>query len=188
MSDEIITTLIGVGTTIAGTILGWALNTWSNHGRLNIFVSDWADNFLYNEMGSMVPCSEFDNVESFQYKVSLNLYNSGGNIKIMRNIQIVFSDGENDIKSDMPFDDATKKYFRPITSYDKVGVINIPPKSVITLALHNNVWNKNDELDFIFKSKKIYLAYTDEKNKVRRKLLKIINYENRFTAHKQENK
>lgn len=39
MNGEIITALIGVGATIAGTILGWVLNTPSNAGTLKIFVS-----------------------------------------------------------------------------------------------------------------------------------------------------
>ena len=41
MNSEIITALIGVGATIAGTVLGWMLNNLSNRGKLNIFVSSW---------------------------------------------------------------------------------------------------------------------------------------------------
>lgn len=37
MNSDITTALIGVGATIAGTILGWVLNNLSNRGKLNIY-------------------------------------------------------------------------------------------------------------------------------------------------------
>lgn len=59
MNSEITTALIGVGATLAGTVLGWVLNNLSNRGKLNIFVSSWEDSFKYNNsIGEMVPCSK----------------------------------------------------------------------------------------------------------------------------------
>lgn len=189
MDNELTTALIGVGATIAGTVLGWMLNNLSNRGKLNIFVSSWEDSFKYNNnIGEMVPCSKREDVESYSYKVSFDLYNSSGNTKIMRNIQIVFSDGKNDIEKQTPQDDATKRYSHPMVFYDKVEPINIPPKAVIKLDLHDGAWDKDGKLDFIWKSKKVFLVYTDEKNRVRRKLIKAEDYENYFNNHKQEDK
>lgn len=187
MDSEITTALIGVGATIVGTVLGWMLNNLSNRGKLNIFVSSWEDKFQHNNsFGEMVPCSNREDVRNYSYEVSLDLYNSSGNTKIMRNIKIVFNDGKDDIEKNTPMDDATKKFSQPLVFYDKVGPINIPPKAVIKLNLHDGVWNENGKLDFIWKSKKIYLVYTDEKNKIRRKLIKTENYENYFNNHTQE--
>lgn len=187
MDNEITTALIGVGATIAGTVLGWMLNNLSNRGKLNIFISFWEDSFKYNNsIGEMVPCSKCEEVQSYSYKVSFDLYNSSGNTKIMRNIQIVFTDGKTDIKKQIPMDDATKRYSHPMVYYDKVEPINIPPKAVIKLDLHDGAWDKDGELDFIWKSKKVYLVYTDEKNKTRRKLIKTEDYENYFNNHTQE--
>lgn len=85
MNSEITTALIGVGATLAGTVLGWVLNNLSNRGKLNIFVSSWEDSFKYNNsIGEMVPCSKKEDVQSYSYKVSFDLYNSSGNTKIMR--------------------------------------------------------------------------------------------------------
>lgn len=189
MDSELTTALIGVGATIAGTVLGWMLNNLSNRGKLNIFVSSWEDSFKYNNnIGEMVPCSKREEVESYSYKVSFDLYNSSGSTKIMRNIQIVFSDGKNDIEKQTPQDDATKRYSHPMVFYDKVEPINIPPKAVIKLDLHDGAWDKDGKLDFIWRSKKVFLVYTDEKNRVRRKLIKAEDYENYFNNHKQEDK
>ena len=187
MRIEIQTALIGVGATIAGTILGWILNALSNSGSLKVFVSFWEDSFKHlSSFGVMVPCVNRAEVQNFSYKVSLDLYNSSGNIKIMRNIRIVFSNGKHDIKIETPLDDATKRSCPPMVLYDKVGPINIPPKTAINIMLHGGASNQNGELDFIWKSKKVYLLYTDEKNRLRREVLKVEDYENYFTNHKLE--
>lgn len=189
MNSEITTALIGVGATLAGTVLGWVLNNLSNRGKLNIFVSSWEDSFKYNNsIGEMVPCSKKEDVQSYSYKVSFDLYNSSGNTKIMRNVQIVFSDGKTDIEKQTPKDDSTRRYVQPMNYYDNVEPINIPPKAVIKPNLHDGAWDKDGKLDFIWKSKNVYLVYSDEKNKVRRKLIKTEDYENYFTNHKQEDK
>ena len=180
MDDGIVTALLGVLATIAGTVLGWFLNNLSNRGKLNIFVSSWEDSFTYNSIGSMVTCTKREEVECYSYKVSFDLYNSSGIAKIMRNVQIVFTDGKNDVERHTPKDDATKRYSHPVVYYDKVEPINIPPKAVMKLDLHDGVWDKDGKLDFIWKTKKVYLVYADEKNKVRRKLIKTEDYENYF--------
>lgn len=56
----------------------------------------------------MVPCLKREEVESYTYEVSFDLYNSSGNAKIMRNIQIVFTDSKNGIEKQTPKDEATK--------------------------------------------------------------------------------
>lgn len=188
MSSDVVTALIGVGATLAGTILGWLLNNFSNRGKLNIFVSSWEDRFRYNKMGEMVDSSKREEVAYYTFCVSLDLYNSSGNTKIMRNIEIVFNDGKKDIEKIRPDDGATKRCSQHMTFYDKVEPINISPKVVIKLNLRYGVWNTDDELDFIWKTKKVYLVYLDEKNKNRRKLIKTEDYENYFNNHKLEDK
>ena len=177
MNSDITTALIGVGATIAGTVLGWVLNNLSNRGKLNIYVSSWEDKFQYDDdIGETVLCSKREEVQS------------SGNTKIMRNIQIAFSDGKRDIEKQTPQDDATKRFSSPMVFYDDVKPINIPPKAVIKLDLHNGSWNKEGELDYIWKTKKVYLIYNDEKNKTKRIFIKSEDYENYFINHKLEEK
>lgn len=188
MNSDITTALIGVGATIAGTVLGWVLNNLSNRGKLNIYVSSWEDKFQYNDIGEMVSCSKREEVQSYNYKISFDLYNSSGNTKIMRNIQIAFSDGKSDIEKQTPQYDATKRFLSQMVFYDDVKPINIPPKAVIKLDLHNGSWNKDGELDYIWKTKKVYLIYNDEKNKIKRIFIKSEDYENYFINHILEEK
>lgn len=92
MNSDITIALIGVGATIAGTVLGWVLNNLSNRGKLNFYVSSWEDKFQYNnDIGEMVLCSKREEVQSYTYNVSFDLYNSSGNTKIMRSIQIALA-------------------------------------------------------------------------------------------------
>lgn len=186
MNNEIITALISVGATIAGTVLGWLLNNLSNRGKLNVYISLWEDSFEYNHIGEIMPCSKREEVQCYSYKASFDLYNSSGNTKIMRNIQIVFSDGKNDIEKQTPKDDATKRFSSQLVFYDDVKPINIPPKAVIKLDLHNGSWNKEGEFDYIWKTKKVYLVYNDEKDKTKRILIKIEDYKNYFINHKSK--
>lgn len=187
MTGEIVTAVIGVGATLVGTVLGWVLNNLSNSGKLNIYVSSWEDSFEHNSsFGEMVPCANREQVESYSYKLSLDLYNSSGNTKIMRNVQIVFSDGKNILQKQTPKDDDTKRFSSSMIFYDDVGPLNIPPKAVIKLDLHNGVWDKDGKLDFIWKTKKVYLIYNDDKNKLKRILIKTEDYENYFVNHVME--
>ena len=83
MNSDITTALIGVGATIAGTTLGWVLNNLSNRGKLNVYISLWEDSFKHNHIGRMIPCFKREEVQSYTYKASFDLYNSSGNTKIM---------------------------------------------------------------------------------------------------------
>lgn len=96
MTEGIWTAIIGVAGTLAGTALGWFLNVFSNKGKLKIYVSSREDEFEKNEMGEIVPATNTDDVECYAYKCFLDIYNSSNETKIMRDIQVVFSDEKNE--------------------------------------------------------------------------------------------
>lgn len=178
--------LIGVLGTLGGTVLGWFLNTLSQRGKLDIYISSWKDEFKYNNIGTMAPSSSIEQTESYNYELSLDLYNNSGEMKIMRNIKVVFSNSKNELYQSIPKDDATRRISHPMVFYDEVLPINIPSKSVINIKLHNVVWNKNGSLDFIWNTNSIFLRYTDEKNKDKKILIKKEIYKDYFINHKVE--
>ena len=83
--------MVGVIGTILGTVLGWFLNSISNRGRIKLFVSSWENEFrCRNEYGDMVKPPAPEKVEYFSCSFALDIYNSSGEPKIMRNIQIAY--------------------------------------------------------------------------------------------------
>jgi len=158
--------IIGILGTMGGTILGWLLNNLSQHGKLNIYVHEWKDNFAYKDgMGGTVVSSSITQTEYYSYKLSLDLYNSSGETKIMRNIEVVFMNGKKELCHNTPKDDSTERVSHPLVFYDDILPINIPPKSIVHINLHNGFWNENGSLDFIWKTTHVFLRYVDEKTK-----------------------
>ena len=183
MSTDMQIALVGVIGTLAGTILGWLLNNISQSGKLNAYVFSFTDKFEYNDMGFMVASSSIAETQLYSYKLILDLYNSSGATKIMRNITVIFSDGKKDLHKSIPHDDSTRRSSGPAWFYDEVGPINIPPKSIIQLNLHRGAWRSEGGLDFIWNTKKVYLSYTDEKNKRRKVKIKTEDYSKYFENH-----
>ena len=174
--------IIGVVGTILGTILGWVLNSISNKGKLKIYISSWKDNFQYNDTGSMVPSKSKEQTESYHYDLILDLYNPSNETKILRNIKVEFGDGKSILYTSIPKDDATKRWNGPVAFYDSIVPLNIPPKTIIQLKLHDGAWDTDGGLDFIWNTQIIYLIYDNEKGKKKRMVIKKENYSNYFNT------
>jgi len=63
--------------------------------------------------------------------------------------------------------------------------MNIPPKTIIQLKLHDGSWHQNGGLDYIWKTKKIYLTYLNENNKIMKVVIKSGDYNCYFENRKQ---
>ena len=188
VTSELQTAIISVVGTLAGTALGWFLNNLSQRGKLRIYVSAFKEVFQYNNMGRMAQSSSIEQTDYYGYKLTLDLYNASGTPKIMRNLTVVFSDGKHDLFKSIPKDDETRRSSGPAFFYDDVGPINIPPKRIIQLSLHSGAHKRDGGLDFIWKTKKVYLTYTNEKNKLVKVNINSTVYANYFETHTQEGK
>lgn len=181
---DYITASIGVVGTLLGTILGWALNSFSQMGKINCYVSEWQDQLLYNNMGYMVPSNSKEQTEQYIFTVTLDLYNSSQRTKSMREIEIVFFSGKRELQSFFPKDDSTKRSNGSISSYDRVPPINVPPQSVIQVKLHDSAWKA--EIDFLWEADKVYLRYLNDKGKKKQVRLNKAVYADYFKNHTQE--
>ena len=178
--------IIGVIGTILGTILGWFLNSLSNKGKLKLYITSWEDDFQYlDEIGCAVPSNSIEQTEFYSYKLSLDIYNSSGEQKIMRNITIIFNDGKSDLYKSIPQDIGSRRFSRSMAIYDNVLPLNIPPKTVLHIDLLNS--NHGHELDYIWNTKRIDLTYTDTKGKDKRVIIKSEDHANYFNKCDLEN-
>jgi hypothetical protein len=168
--------IIGVIGTILGTILGWILNSVSSHGKLNVHISSWKEAFEYNKLGCMALSLSKEQTEYYSYQLTLDLYNSSGEAKIMRNIAIRFSNDKCVLHKSVPKDDNTMRHSGSGCFYNDIVPMNIPPKSIIQLKLHDGSWHQNGGLDYIWKTKKICLTYIDERNKTKEVSIKSEDY------------
>lgn len=184
MSENLQTALLGIFGTLSGTVLGWVLNNLSQRGKLNIYISSWRDEFKYNNSGYMEPSFSIEKTQSYGYYLSLDLYNNSGTTKIMRNIDIVFASDKKELIRSVPRDDSTKRYSSHTTIYDTIEPINIPPKTVLKIDMHEGYWE--DSLSFIWEVDRVFLKYTNEKNKSKKILIKKEIYKDYFINHKME--
>ena len=71
--------------------------------------------------------------------------------------------------------------------YDNILPVNIPPKSVLQLHVHDGEWNKDHKMDFIWETERVFLLYKDMKNKERRFLIKTEKYAEHFVTETNQN-
>ena len=92
MSTELQIAVLGIVGTLAGTVLGWVLNSLSQKGKLKVFVKKWEEVYQKpDKLGSFEKCNS-NEAEYYNYNLSLDIYNSSRETRIMRNIQVVFMD------------------------------------------------------------------------------------------------
>ena len=180
MDGSVFTAQLGVAGTLLGTILGWLLNHFSQKGKLNVYVRLWQDSFQHNHKGIMSTCTSAAQAAYYSCDLSLDVYNSSAETRIMRNIQIVFAKGKTEIMVRTPDDRKTERFGAGCTKCDTVGPINIPPKSIVTVDLHYGEWDENKSIENYWKVNKIFLRYTDEKNKVKKIPISSKNYADYF--------
>ena len=186
MSEATETALIGVLGTLLGTLLGWWLNSLSQKGKLSFYVATWEDKFEHNELGEMVRSSDKAEARLYSCKMALDIYNSSADTKIMRNVQFVFAGDDREIRVCTPNDQSSERFVARTYRYDKIGPINIPPKTVINVVLSSYEWDKDNSLKDYWGINNIYLRYTDEKNKTHKIPIVQEDYNDYFLNHKVE--
>lgn len=164
--------MIGVVGTILGTVLGWFLNSISNRGKIKIYVSAWDEQFqARGDSGGFTVSKSIGEVAYYSCRFALDIYNSSGEPKIMRNIRIIYNDGKNDLMEHVPNDDGTKVLSSGVIRYNKVIPLTIPSKSVLQIPLCDSILKPSHEIHMMWNTMKIYLSYTDERNREKRILL-----------------
>ena len=182
MTEGLWTAVIGVAGTLLGTALGWFLNVFANKGKLKFYVTSWENEFEKNEMGEMVPATSTNDVECYAYKCFLDIYNSSNETKIMRDIQVVFSDGKNEWNSAVPKDYNTR-HGTHVNLYDDILPMNISPKTICKVVLYNYWWTSENDLEFLWKSNVVFLRYVDGNKKERKIEINKEKFSEYFSKH-----
>lgn len=165
---EIITTIIGVGGTIIGTILGWILNNVSRNGRLHFFSQISGLSTRDDGYGGYMGCKNLKDADRYTCFIDLDVYNKNADYKTVKDLQVQFCYNRKHGFSIKPL----VKKSKHDTKYETVDIINIPPKQ--TLSLYLSVSFKKEDFNKLRKVKKVKLMYRNEKN--RTKTVSISNH------------
>lgn len=169
-------TIIGVVGSLAGGIIGWWLNNLSRGGSISIFPQNGVYSEFLNEEG--FPAVSLDLAKTFNYKISLDIYNSSSDTKIMRCVEVVFFNDKKEMYTTTPYDKANKKIIDkklPLPPvHNKVELINVPAKHAVTVHLYG--WVGKENLKQVHKSTSVYLRFKDEKDKCQLRLIEKKDY------------
>jgi hypothetical protein len=158
--------VIAIIGTLLGTILGWALNSISRLGWLKQYVG-WEDKYeSFEESEDGVVCLP-EKATYYTYHLTLDIYNCSSIPKIMRNISIQFYKDNKLIYKEVPDDENTEFYSCASYHYKKTKPININPKSVMQVKLRSCI----DDKDIFCNFDSIWFVYSNDKNKLKRKLV-----------------
>ena len=103
----------------------------------------------------------------------------------MRNPQFVFNDGKRDFLSLAIYDNATRSFVSKIPHYNRLEIANVLPHEGKDFKVHAYT----EQIDDIFNTKKIYVCYKKENLRVRKILLKSVDFSKqpRFIQEEQIN-
>ncbi|MBP3313469.1 MAG: hypothetical protein J6K84_02290 [Oscillospiraceae bacterium] len=161
--------IIGVIGTLVGTILGWVLNNISQRGKLNVYVTQWSDDFDYNEGVAISNANAIQETYGYSYKLAVDIYNSSAETRIMRDIRIVFKRDKNALYTITPNYKADTKTVHgraTLTSHSKIGTVNVSPKSVVSYNFYSHINNNQGATDCFWEINNIVLTYRNEKDKI----------------------
>ena len=74
----------------------------------------------------------------------------------------------------------------PLSYYDEITPVTICAKSAVRIKIRNSEQSGEGKDSFIWKTKKIYLTYRNEKNRVKRVLIHEEDYSKRLDKYTKE--
>ena len=165
-----------------GVFVGWFLSWITQKGRLRL-IADNGINAKFTNVNEIL-VNRREDVKCFSYNIKLDVYNGSNSTKIMRDIQISFENKGKIIKTSIPYDNA-KTIREGVPIHTNVGVVNIPPKSIIHLDLRNYFWNS--EIDFIWDVTVVKLSYKNHKGCCKSVTIEKVDFKNfDFSSMQQE--
>ncbi len=163
--------------TLGGVVLGWLLNNISRCGRLKIYGQETWKNKLLTAEETIT--NDLKQIVKYHCSVTLDLYNSSADAKIMRDIQFVFYDEKKEIMRATPINGE----FMPREKEEILNIINVPPKTIIKKQL--DAWFL-DDWSFIPKTKRIYIEYKNDKNILRKLFVQKFDWQEHLEQIKEE--
>ena len=178
--------IIGIIGTLLGTILGWLLNQLSSKGKLKIFPAKWEDELYYFYSGVKRTAETVEQIKNYSYRCFLDVYNASSEPRVLRDVRIVFRNKKEELLSSVPQDEDTLHGESRLAYFDNIGPLTIGAKSAVRIKIRDSEQNGEGRDSFIWKTKRIYLTYRNEKNRLKRVLIHEEDYSKRFDNYTEE--
>lgn len=164
-------TIIGVIGSLVGGVIGWWLNNLSRRGKITIFTKNGINGEFRTK--DDFPATSLNESDSFYYKSNIQICNSSSDTKILRDIEIVFFNGNKELFSTVPYDKDLQVFIDkklPLPPVHKhIQLLNIPAKYAVSLQIYGRI--EQNHLEEVFNATSVNLRYKDEKDKQHSKLI-----------------
>jgi len=162
--------------TVLGALLTWITNAFNKHGKVIFFTKSYSDSFSKPDLfGGFEDSTSLDDTNYFHFNLVLEVFNKSHDIKLIRDIQVVFCDKDKVVFSFVPKDDSTKSQTGPNRFYEDVKAFSLDPKEIITLHLHEG-FGPNNNINQFSKVNNIKLVYRNDNDHLKKHII-IKNYE-----------
>lgn len=142
-----------------GVALGFVLSWLQQKGKLTVYIVDFSPTLVCtNKVGKLVESNNSNNVRIYSYKLLLQIYNSSADVKIMRNIRVLFRKGKKTIKETHPYNALLSADRRESGDF-QFPFFNVSPKSIEQLELACVLRCETDDLSFLKEVDNIVLSY-----------------------------
>ena len=129
-----------------------------------MFVKKWKEIYQKNEVGITKDCNR-EEAEYYYFNLSIDVYNSSRETKIMRDIRVLFFDKKKLLFSITPMDDAIIRTGDSSARFKEISVVNIPARSVVTINMHKAMNYSDKEWGLLSFAGRVMFSYMDDKNK-----------------------
>jgi hypothetical protein len=167
-TNQLLLTIFGIVGTLLGTLMGWVLNNLSQKGKLSFYIITWSNSYAggISPFGGYGGINNFSEVDVYTYETIVEVYNSSGINKIIRDVSICFFDGKKQILSNRPCDLTTRKTSVAGTIMSEFRSVNILPKTIAQLNFGGSI--HKEKLSLLKKSNNVRMLYSDEKGREKR--------------------
>ena len=97
--------------------------------------------------------------ENYKYKMTLEIYNSSGIPRILRDIKVVFRKRNKVLQSDTPKDESKEHSSKALYYYEDIGAYNVPANEIMTITLLGYYSKKKSPISFLREADSIWLEY-----------------------------
>lgn len=151
---------------ILGSVSTLVVSKWlQSWGRITCIPVKWVISWQkQNSYGEFTPCSK-EETTYIHYELEGDFFNAKDSPIGLRNFRLVFLNGKDELMSDIPYDERTRRHtIHGLSLASELDVVNLPPHEFIHLKITGGIMEA-DKIELISKAKSVFLNALNHKGK-----------------------